>query len=92
MAETFPDKLKGRAAASAAFVNWFFAFLITLTFETFVMIFGNAMILFIFGIICAISAFFVVLCMYETKGKTLAQIQEAFGALQNAQLEEVETV
>ncbi|XP_044004881.1 facilitated trehalose transporter Tret1-like isoform X2 [Aphidius gifuensis] len=86
MVETFPSKLKGQATASAAFINWFFAFLVTLTFETFAILLGNATILFFFSIICAISALFVALCMFETKDKTLAQIQEALVALHVAEL------
>ncbi|XP_067212062.1 facilitated trehalose transporter Tret1-2 homolog isoform X2 [Linepithema humile] len=81
MGEIFPIRLKGAASSSAAFLNWLMAFTITISFHSAVDALGSAVVLSFFALICALSVFFVIFCMIETKGKTFSEIQEEFGTL-----------
>ncbi|XP_066582650.1 facilitated trehalose transporter Tret1-like [Prorops nasuta] len=79
MAEIFPTRYKGVATSSVAFLNWILAFLVTVTYQSAAEAFGEAAVMFCYAIVCGIGIAFVILCMYETKGKTLIQIQKDLG-------------
>jgi len=79
MGEIFPTRLKSAASSSAACFNWLLAFVVTMAFPSAIEAFGTAAIFFFFAVICVLSAFFVMFCMVETRGKTFAEIQEEFG-------------
>jgi len=79
MGEIFPTRLKGAASSSAAFLNWMLAFTVTISFHSAVDALGSEVVLFFFALICALSVFFVIFCMVETKGKTFSEIQEEYG-------------
>lgn len=82
MGEIFPTRLKGTASSSAAFFNWMLAFIVTISFPSAVDAFGSAAVLFFFSLICALSVFFVIFFMVETKGKTFTEIQQEFGTIE----------
>lgn len=83
MGEIFPTKIKGTASSSAALLNWILAFVVTVSFESIAEAIGNDVTIYIFAIICALSAVFLLFAMVETKGKTFSEIQEAFGITEN---------
>lgn len=82
MGEIFPTKIKSTASSSAALLNWFLAFMVTISFETIAEAIGNHTIMFLFAGICFLSVIFLFLTMLETKGKTFSEIQEAFGIIE----------
>lgn len=79
MGEIFPTRLKGAASSSAAFFNWILAFIVTISFPSAVDALGSSTVLFFFALVCALSVFFVIFCMIETKGKTFTEIQQEYG-------------
>ena len=83
MGEIFPTKIKGTASSSAALLNWFLAFVVTVSFESIAEAIGNDVTIFMFAVICGLSAVFLFFTMLETKGKTFSEIQEGFGILEH---------
>ncbi|XP_051171435.1 facilitated trehalose transporter Tret1-like [Leptopilina boulardi] len=83
MGEIFPTKIKGTASSSAALLNWFLAFVVTISFESIAETIGNHTTMFLFAGICLFSVVFLFFTMLETKGKTFSEIQQAFGTIEN---------
>ncbi|XP_069694804.1 facilitated trehalose transporter Tret1-like [Periplaneta americana] len=79
MGELFPKELKGICGSIAAFVNWGFAFIITVTFEKFEEETPHYVSFFIYAGFCVATVFFVIFIVIETKGKTLEEIEKELG-------------
>ncbi|XP_012255571.1 facilitated trehalose transporter Tret1-like [Athalia rosae] len=73
--EIFSPQIKGIAGSSAGFLNWMMAFIVTRFYNDLLAIFGQHTMFWIFSVICAMGAVFVVFIVPETKGKSLEQIQ-----------------
>lgn len=76
ISELFPAETKGIAGSISVMTNWFLVFLVTKFFPPLVKAIGQAATFWIFSSVCAVSAVFAFVCVPETKGKTLHEIQE----------------
>ncbi|XP_012063528.1 PREDICTED: facilitated trehalose transporter Tret1-like [Atta cephalotes] len=88
MGEIFPTRLKGVASSSAAFFNWLLAFVVTIAFPSVAEVLDYFVVFAFFALLCALAILFVIFCMVETKGKTFAEIEQAYGTHMLAQNEE----
>ncbi|KAF0301002.1 Facilitated trehalose transporter Tret1 [Amphibalanus amphitrite] len=78
MSELFAPEVKGAAGGIATAFNWTLAFIVTLTFEPLVEGITEAGVFWLFAAICFGGVCYVTVFAYETKGKTLQEIQEHF--------------
>ncbi|XP_037091793.1 facilitated trehalose transporter Tret1-like [Pollicipes pollicipes] len=78
MGELFAPEVKGIASGVATFFNWTLAFLVTLTFKPLVNGMTEAGVFWMFTAICLLGAVGVFFFTYETKGRTLEEIQDHF--------------
>jgi nitrate/nitrite transporter NarK len=79
ISESFPTKVRGRAASIATSALWFGTLVVTFTFLSLVNSLGLAGTFAIYGALSFICLFYVWKAVPETKGKTLEQIQETWG-------------
>lgn len=79
MGELFAQDIKGFAAALAGTTNWLLAFLITKTFTSLRVSLGSGGTFWLFSGLTILGAVFVFMFLPETKGKSLAEIQEILG-------------
>lgn len=79
MGELFAQDIKGFAAALAGTTNWLLAFLITKTFTSLRVSLGSGGTFWLFSGLTILGAVFVFMFLPETKGKSLAEIQELLG-------------
>lgn len=79
MGELFAQDIKGFAAALAGTTNWLLAFLITKTFTSLRASLGSGGTFWLFSGLTILGAVFVFMFLPETKGKSLAEIQELLG-------------
>ncbi|XP_011863616.1 PREDICTED: facilitated trehalose transporter Tret1-2 homolog [Vollenhovia emeryi] len=89
MGEIFPTRLKGAASSSAACFNWLLAFMVTISFPSAVQVLDDAVVFSFFAVLCALGMLFVIFFMVETKGKTFAEIEQAYGTHVPVQDEEL---
>ena len=78
LGELFPIRAKGLASSMAAALNWSLAFVVTKEFTAMQAAITNYGTFWMFGGVCFFSVFFVIFGMFETKGKSLEEIQEHF--------------
>lgn len=76
MGEMFAPAVKPRASSICVFAIWTFSFLLTKFFANVQEAYGAHTGFWFFGLCCAVSIAFIVSLFPETRGKTLAQIQE----------------
>ncbi|KAJ8981948.1 hypothetical protein NQ317_002120 [Molorchus minor] len=76
LSELFPPTIKSVASASVASVIWMLAFFVTKYFEVMVVAVGVGQMFLFFAFCCAVAALFVVVCVVETRGKSLKEIQD----------------
>lgn len=74
--EIFPMGVRGRAASVVAAVNWATNLLISATFLTITEMVGLPSVMFIYAGMCFLLLVFVILCVPETKGRTLEEISK----------------
>lgn len=76
LGEMFPNQIRGSGLAVAGFAQWIANFLITLTFPVLLASFlGLAGTYSIYALFSALSVLFVLMCVKETKGKELEQME-----------------
>ncbi|KAH8325211.1 hypothetical protein KR074_010489 [Drosophila pseudoananassae] len=75
MGEILPAKIRGSAASVATAFNWTCTFVVTKTFQDMIDVMGAHGAFWLFGVICFIGLFFVILYVPETQGKTLEDIE-----------------
>jgi len=80
IAEIFPNKIRGRAAALATSTLWTTVLVVTFTFLSLVHALGVSGIFGIYAILCVVSFVFILKMVPETRGKTLEQIQREWEA------------
>lgn len=78
MGEILPAKIRGRAASIATGFNWSCTFAVTKTFIDMKLIFGPHGAFWLFAVICVFFFFFTIICVPETRGKSLADIERKF--------------
>jgi len=84
MGEIIPSHVRALGSSVATMANWTLSFLVTETFSTLRNALGAAGTFFLFGGVCAFGFVFVAICVPETKGKTLQQIEALFGGTSDA--------
>jgi len=80
MGELLPPNVKGQAASIATATNWFLAFLVTKFFQDIQKAITIQWCYWIFAIVCGVGAVYVFIFVPETKGKSMEEIQNQFGA------------
>jgi SP family arabinose:H+ symporter-like MFS transporter len=76
IAEIFPARIRGRAASVCTIVLWSSCLLVTVTFLSLIRAAGAAATFELYAALSALTFFFIVRAVPETKGKTLEEIQE----------------
>ena len=79
ISEIFPTKVRGRAASIATSTLWTGTLVVTFTFLTLVNVLNLGGTFAIYGGLSFVCFFYVWRAVPETKGRTLEQIQEAWG-------------
>lgn len=74
--EIFTDEVKGTASTIAAAVNWIMAFAVTKVFGSMMEGIGQAGTFWIFGGCCVAATVFVLVLVFETKGKSQQEVQD----------------
>ncbi|OXA48677.1 Facilitated trehalose transporter Tret1 [Folsomia candida] len=80
LGELLPAKSKGLVATMATMFNWFLSFIVTKFYSDLLAEVGAPACYWGFAAVCAVGIAFVIIFVPETKGKTLDEIQEHFGA------------
>ncbi|CAG9117759.1 unnamed protein product [Plutella xylostella] len=75
MGEILPAKIRGPAASICTAFNWLCTFTVTKTFQNILDGIGPCGTFWLFGCICFVGLFFVVIFVPETRGKSLEQIE-----------------
>lgn len=84
LSEIFPTRIRGRAMAIATVCLWLADFLVTQTFpmmdenEWLIAMYRRAFPFLLYAEFCALSVFFVLRCVPETKGKSLEEIERGW--------------
>ncbi|XP_044025467.1 solute carrier family 2, facilitated glucose transporter member 12 [Siniperca chuatsi] len=76
LSEIFPMGVRGRAVSVVSAVNWATNLLISMTFLTFTEKIGVPNVMFIYSAMSFVLLVFVILCIPETKGRTLEEISK----------------
>lgn len=71
----FPSNVRGLATGIASTVNWFGNILVALFFPVLLQTVGLSVIFFGFAAICVLGFLFAKYVLYETKGKSLEEIE-----------------
>ncbi|XP_051835633.1 solute carrier family 2, facilitated glucose transporter member 8 isoform X2 [Antechinus flavipes] len=78
MSEIFPLQVKGLGSGVCVFSGWMMAFLVTKEFSNLMDILTPYGTFWLFSAFCILNIVFTLLCVPETKGKTLEQIEAHF--------------
>ncbi|XP_063237664.1 facilitated trehalose transporter Tret1-2 homolog isoform X2 [Bacillus rossius redtenbacheri] len=78
--ELFPLRIKGAAVSLVCLANWLLSFLVTKFFSRLLLLCGWAATFWLFGAASLLGTAFVALCVPETRGKSLEDIQRELGA------------
>ena len=78
MSELVPLRVRSLSGAVATFVNWTFAFVITIAFADYTSAVTPKFAWWTFSLVILLSIFFVLFLLPETKGKKLEEIEEHF--------------
>ncbi|XP_034173018.2 trehalose transporter 1 isoform X1 [Osmia lignaria lignaria] len=78
MGEILPVKIRGSAASVATAFNWSCTFVVTKTYEDLVSEIGAHGAFWLFGTIVLIGFVFVIICVPETRGRSLEEIEKRF--------------
>lgn len=79
-AEIYPLNVRAKMVGIAICCNWIANFIVTSTFLTLIQIFGRPAVFWGYGLIGVIALIFVVKKVPETKGKSLEEIENYWGA------------
>lgn len=74
--EVFPLAIRGRASGLASSLNWTGSFLVGLLFPIMAAAMTQDIVFAIFGVICVVAVLFIRLCVPETHGKSLEEIED----------------
>ena len=73
--EIFPLAIRGRASGTASSFNWIGSFLVGLLFPIMTAAASQEVVFAIFGAICLLGVVFISMCVPETRGHTLEEIE-----------------
>ncbi|XP_066254800.1 facilitated trehalose transporter Tret1-2 homolog isoform X1 [Euwallacea similis] len=74
--EILPTEIRGMVGSAAGTFNWFLAFVITKSYLGLATVLGYDSIFYIFSLISVVGTIFIIVLLPETKGKTVAEIQQ----------------
>jgi MFS family permease len=77
-AEIYPLAVRSKAAAAGTMTNWFFNFLVSLTFLPLIDLLTQSGAFWFYGLVGMVTLWFCWKFVPETKGKSLEQIDEVF--------------
>ena len=77
LGEMFPNKIRGAALAVAVTAQWLANWLVTVTFPSILSLAGPAAAYAVYAVFAAISVYFVMRYIFETKGRTLEEMEGA---------------
>lgn len=80
IAEIFPNRVRSHGVSAAVSGLWTASFLLTYTFPAMNARLGTAGIFLTYGVICLLGCILVALCVPETKGQTLEQIEASIAS------------
>eukprot|EP00928_Gymnodinium_smaydae_P088785 TRINITY_DN72830_c0_g1_i1.p1 TRINITY_DN72830_c0_g1~~TRINITY_DN72830_c0_g1_i1.p1 ORF type:complete len:493 (-),score=83.03 TRINITY_DN72830_c0_g1_i1:377-1855(-) len=80
MGEIFPQHLRSQMSSCAAALNWACSFLTTETVAALQKAFSFSGVFAMYGVVVALGAIYVSLCVPETKGKSFAELERMLGA------------
>lgn len=80
IAEIYPLKMRAVAMSAATVANWAANYLVAATFLTMAGFLGKAGVFWLYALMGALTWFFVLRLVPETKGKTLEEVQGLFAA------------
>lgn len=92
MGEILPTKIRGGAASLVTAFNWLCTFTVTKTFHNILDGIGPAGTFWLFGCICFVGLFFVVIFVPETRGKSLEQIENKLTGRPNTRTRRLSSV
>lgn len=78
MSEIFPTRIRGRAMSIATVCLWVACYLVSQTFPWMLETFQGALTFWFYAAMCGVALAFIGLCVPETKGKTLEQIERSW--------------
>lgn len=73
--EVFPLNIRGLGNSFASVINWAANALVSVTFPYLLNLFGTGSLFIGYGVICLASIWFVARCVFETRGRSLEQIE-----------------
>ncbi|CAL8313548.1 unnamed protein product [Lota lota] len=76
ISEIFPTGVRGKAVSVVSAVNWATNLLISMTFLTITETIGVSSVMFLYAAMSFVLLVFVILCVPETRGRTLEQISK----------------
>lgn len=76
LGELLPDQIKSIVGSAVTCVNWFLAFVVTVSFTSIIEAVGAAAVYFGFAVLQTLTLAFIILVLIETKNKSLEQIQQ----------------
>merc|ERR1711988_1127132 len=79
MGELFPQQIRAPASAIASALNWTCSFFITQTISDLKAAFTFSGVFLFYGVVLLLGAMYVAIKVPETKGKSLAQVQQMLG-------------
>jgi len=75
IAEIFPNRIRSHAVSTAVSALWIASFALTYTFPLINHAFGSAGTFLGYGVICLLGSLFLLICVPETKERTLEEIE-----------------
>lgn len=78
IAEIFPNRIRSQAVSVAVSALWIASFTLTYSFPILNRALGSAGAFWGYGTICLLGAVFIFICVPETKGRTLEEIESSF--------------
>jgi SP family galactose:H+ symporter-like MFS transporter len=78
ISEIFPLEIRGKAMGIAIAVNWICNFIVSLTFLTLLETLTPGYTFYLYALISVLGVIFTYFTIFETKGKTFAQIQKHY--------------
>ncbi|WP_206917083.1 sugar porter family MFS transporter [Alicyclobacillus suci] len=87
--EIFPLVIRGRASGLASSFNWIGSFLVGLLFPIMTASMSQEFVFAIFGVICLLGVLFIRICVPETRGHTLEEIEKIRGKSAGGKLNEL---
>lgn len=76
ISEIFPNRVRGVAMSVCTFALWGACFILTYTFPVLNSSLGASGTFWLYGIICLAGGIFVAICLPETKGKSLEELEK----------------